>query len=121
MQFVHCVAFVLFSETVLWVMELKISVGSVLWSGHSHAWIDLVDVSSSICHDTMGKPLDSESITTANIYPMDCSPPDTSVHGVSQARILESVAISSSKGSSQPRDQTLVSYVSCIGRQILYH
>ena len=99
MQFVHCVAFVLFSETVLWVMELKISVGSVLWSGHSHAWIDLVDVSSSICHDTMGKSLDSESITTANIYPMDCSPPDTSVHGVSQARILESVAISFSRGS----------------------
>ena len=35
----------------------------------------------------------------------------------SQARILEWVAISSSRGSSQPRDQTQVSYVSSIGRQ----
>ena len=40
--------------------------------------------------------------------PMDCSPPGSSVHGISQARILEWIAISFSKGSSQPRDQTLV-------------
>ena len=37
-----------------------------------------------------------------------------------QARILEWVAMPS-RGSSQPRDRTLVSYVSCIGRQVLYH
>ena len=36
---------------------------------------------------------------------MDCSPPGSSVHGVSQARVLEWVAISFSRGSSQPRDQ----------------
>ena len=36
--------------------------------------------------------------------PMDCSPPGSSVHGISQERILEWVAISSSRGSSQPRD-----------------
>ena len=53
--------------------------------------------------------------------PMDCSPPGSSVHGTLQARILEWVVISSSRGSSQPRDQTYVSYISCIGRQILYH
>ena len=53
--------------------------------------------------------------------PMDCSPPGSSVHGILQARILEWVAISFSRGSSQPRDQTQVSCVSCIGRQILYH
>ena len=35
--------------------------------------------------------------------PMDCSPPDFSVHGISQARILEWVAISSARGSSNPR------------------
>ena len=40
--------------------------------------------------------------------PMDCSPSGSSVHGVLQARILEWVAISSSRGSSQPRDQTWV-------------
>ena len=38
--------------------------------------------------------------------PMDHSPPDSSVHGILQARILVWVAISSSRGSSQPRDQT---------------
>ena len=38
-----------------------------------------------------------------------CSPPGSSVHGISQARILEWVAISFSRGSSQPRDQILVS------------
>ena len=36
--------------------------------------------------------------------PMDCSPPGFSVYGISQARILEWVAISFSRGSSQPRD-----------------
>ena len=43
--------------------------------------------------------------------PMDCSPPGSSVHGVFQARILEWGAISFSRGSSQPRDQTWVSYM----------
>ena len=53
--------------------------------------------------------------------PMDCSLPRSSVHGILQARILELVAISCSSGSSWPRDQTHVSYVSCIGRWVLYH
>ena len=52
---------------------------------------------------------------------MDCSPPGSSVYGILLARILEWVAISSSRGSSQPRDQTHVYCVSCIGRQIHYH
>ena len=39
--------------------------------------------------------------------PMDCSPSGSSVHGISQARILEWVAISSFRVSSRPRDQTL--------------
>ena len=50
--------------------------------------------------------------------PADCSPPGSSVHGIFQARILVWVAVSSSRGSSQPRDQTCVS---CVGRQVLYH
>ena len=44
-----------------------------------------------------------------------------SVHGIFQARILEWVAISSSNGSSPPRDQTYVSCFFCTCRQILYH
>ena len=42
--------------------------------------------------------------------PMDCSPPGSSVHGILQARILKWVAMPSSRGSSQPRDRTCVSY-----------
>ena len=53
-------------------------------------------------------------------YPMNCSLPGSSVRGISQARILEWVAISSSRGSSPPRDPTHISCVSCIGRWILY-
>ena len=52
---------------------------------------------------------------------MDGSLPGSSVHGILQARILEEGAISSSRGSFQPRDGTHVSYISCIGRWILYH
>ena len=37
------------------------------------------------------------------------------------ARILDWVVISSSRGSSQPSDQTHISCISCIGRQVLYH
>ena len=51
----------------------------------------------------------------------DYSPPGSSVHRILQARVLEWVAISSSRGSSRPRDQTCVSCISCTGRQILYH
>ena len=51
---------------------------------------------------------------------MDYSLPGSSVHGILQARRLEWVALPSSGGSSQPRDRTHVSYVSCIGRLVLY-
>ena len=43
--------------------------------------------------------------------PVDCSPPSSSVHGILQARVLEWVAISFSRGSSQPRDRTQVSLI----------
>ena len=46
--------------------------------------------------------------------PMNCSPSGSSVHGTSQERVLEWVAMSFSRGSSQPRDPTSVSCVSCI-------
>ena len=53
--------------------------------------------------------------------PIDHSLPGSSVHGISQTRILEWVAISFARVSSQPRDWNQVSCVSSIGRQILYH
>ena len=54
-------------------------------------------------------------------YPRDHSPPGSSVHDILQANILEWVAMPSSRVSSQPRDKTCLSHVSCIGRQVLYH
>ena len=55
--------------------------------------------------------------------PMDYSPPGSSVHGIFQARILEWVAISSSRESSQPREEIEPASLTstCIGRQVLYH
>ena len=50
--------------------------------------------------------------------PVDCSPPGSSVRGNSQARMLEWVAMPSSKGSSLPRDGN---HIFSTGRQILYH
>ena len=60
--------------------------------------------------------VDAQSCPTL-CNPMDCSPPGYSAHEIFQARIWEWVAISFSRGSSLPRDQT---QVSCIGRQIFY-
>ena len=45
------------------------------------------------------------------LRPMDSSPPSSSVHGILQAKILEWVAISFSRGSSWPRDRTQVSHI----------
>ena len=53
------------------------------------------------------KPVTQSCPTLCN--PMDCSPPDSSVHGIFQAEILEWAAISSSRGSSRARDWTLLS------------
>ena len=52
---------------------------------------------------------------------IDCSPPGSSVHGVLQARILEWVALPSSRDSSWTQGSNCVSYISCIGRWVLYH
>ena len=52
---------------------------------------------------------------------LNCSLPGSSVHGIIRARILECVAISSSRESSQPRDWTCLSCVTYIGKWIIYH
>ena len=54
---------------------------------------------------------------SSHCWPMYCGPLGSSVYGIFQTRILDWVAISYSRGSSE----TLLSYISCIGRQILYH
>ena len=56
----------------------------------------------------------NHSVMSDLFDPIDCSLPGSSVHGILQARILEWVAISFSRGSSQPRDQIQVSLI--VGR-----
>ena len=53
-----------------------------------------------------------------SLQPHELQPARLLVHGIFQARILEWVAISFSRGSSWPRDWT---HISCIGRQVFYH
>ena len=64
--------------------------------------------------------------SVAQLCPNLCDPlkyslPDSSVHGIILASILEWVAISSSRGSSQPRDQTHISCISCIAGRVFTH
>ena len=58
------------------------------------------------------------SVVSDSLRTLEYSLPTSSVHGISQAKILEWVSIFFSRQSSWPRDQT---HVSSIGRQILYH
>ena len=62
----------------------------------------------------------SLQLCTTVCNPMDYGLPGSSVHGILQARTLEWVVMSSSRGSSEPRDTTCISNVSCIGRWDLY-
>ena len=74
------------------------------------------DLSTMLCAATMGSFPSLNGILLCcccllghvwlSCDPMDCSPPGSSVHGIIQASILEWVATSSSRGSSQPRDRT---------------
>ena len=55
------------------------------------------------------------SVMSNSVSPHGLYPPGSSIHGISQASILEWVTISYSRGSSRPRDQT---HISCIGKWI---
>ena len=66
-------------------------------------WVVLCLVAQSCL--TLCDPMDRGA------WQSSCSPPGSSVHGILQARIVEWVAMPSSRGSSQPRDQTQVSHL----------
>ena len=119
-----------------WFKERKekfsiIKTSGMLWS-HLYETIPLFFFLSHFFSDCDGQPdlriivvmvrvcSVAQSCTTP-CDPMDCSPPGSSIHGILQSRILEGVVISSSRRSSQPRDRTHISCVSCIGRWVLYH
>ena len=80
------------------------------------------DISRRGCADSHGFLCCSVAKSCLTLCdPTYYSPPCFFVRGVCQARVLERVIISFSRGSSQPRDWTYVSYVPCISRQILCH
>ena len=64
---------------------------------------------------------ESHSVMSKSLQPHDYSLTGSSVHGILQARILEWVAFPSTRGSSQARDRTRISYISCIGRQVFFN
>ena len=70
-------------------------------------------VKSSVCVCVCVCVLVAQSCQTL-CNPMDCSPPGSSVHGILQARVLEWIAMPSSRRSFQPRDRTQVSCI--VGR-----
>ena len=79
---------------------------------YSRKWIKVQSKGWSACECVC-------SIISNSLWHMDYSLPGSSVHGLSQARILKWVTISFSRGSSWPRDWTQFSYISCSDRQIL--
>ena len=73
---------------------------------------------------SLGDAVDTDlnsGVLSRSLQSMNCRLPGSSAHGIIQARVLGWGAISYSMGSSQLRDWTCISCVSCIGRQILYH
>ena len=88
----------------LWNEEVKPSSGSSRVRPTTHLWVKWVNPPQAlVCAQLLSQVHGTGS----------------SVHWISQARRLEWVAISYPRGSSQPRDWTHISCVSCIGRQII--
>ena len=105
---------------ILWLVEasLHLCPNLQVFSLDVHLYLNfLVFIGTVVLPDSVQFSLLTQSCPTL-CDPMDCSPLGSSVYGISQARILEWVFMPFSGGSSWPRDQT---WVSCIGRQILYH
>ena len=86
--------------TVTWTKQFPRIWGGPSWSGEF----------SRLCEHWGGIFIVPACLVTSvlsdSLWPMDYSPPDSSVHGILQARILELFAMPSSRGSSQPRDHT---------------
>ena len=88
------------------LLDLSLTRPALYVSGHVCSLVPNVHCSVCVCAVTQLYP------TVCN--PTDYSPPGSSVHRIFQARIQEWLAISSSRGSSPPRDRNHVSCVSCI-------
>ena len=88
------------------------------WTFHLHSIMWETDKCVLLSHCYIGSPMPCCAMSFQSCPtlcdPMDYSPPVSCVHGILQARILQWVALPSSRGSSWPRDQTRVSSSSCI-------
>ena len=88
------------------------------WTFHLHSIMWDTDKCVLLSHCYIGSPMPCCAMSFQSCStlcdPMDYSPPVSCVHGILQARILQWVALPSSRGSSWPRDQTRVSSSSCI-------
>ena len=94
------------SKLLLWVI-----IGLILWRWAVFFPIVCVCVCVNMCMYLYMLACSVTSIVSDSCHPMDCSPPGSSVLGILQARILEWVAMPSSRGSLQSRDLT---HVSCV-------
>ena len=101
------------------VLQLADGVPVILVMGQDKRWLRCFRFSNRVGSYCLPCMCAQSCLTLCNS--MDCSPPDSSVHGIFQERTLEWVAVSSSRGSPQPRGWTQVSFVSCIGRCFVYH
>ena len=117
--FLNLSTFQLFQERELFLKLCRVTARSLQW-----ACLDLKDPPLSICVRACVRAcvcVSCHSVISDSCGPMDYSLPGASVHGVSESRILEWVAISSPRGSSPPRDWTCVFYVSCIAGRFFSH
>ena len=111
-QFLYCwsLAWRILNITLL-SCEMGTLCGSlnILWHWPSLGLEWKLTFSSPVCVTLKWSEVAQSSPTLCN--PVDCNLPGSSVHGILQARILEWVAISFSRGSSWPKDQTRVSHI----------
>ena len=94
------------------------AVASEAASARRKFWSSSVSLRRKISHMKGALPVSRGRCEFSRVWlcnSMDCSPSE-----ISQARILEWVAVSFTRGSSQLRDQTCVSCIFCLGRWILY-
>ena len=103
------------TTNAIWLSKDVVKAGIVVasWDCHSYSWKTecLLGKITSMKHLV-------RKLCPTLLQPHGLQPPGSSVHGISQAKILEWITISFSRVSSQHRDQT---HVFCTGRWILYH
>ena len=81
-------------------------------------WCILINLLCEHSESTCMHACSVASVVSTLCDPVDCRLPGSSVHGILQERILKWIAVSFSRGSSQPRDQTTIS---CLAGGFSYH